>query len=57
MKVLLITVLALLLGGCSVTRVSYDASGKNSDCPPVISVQSFGSNVSVSDVSECRIKK
>lgn len=57
MKTLLIAALALLVGGCSATMVSYDGNGKNIDCQPVVSIHSFGSNVTVTDGSECKAKK
>jgi PBP1b-binding outer membrane lipoprotein LpoB len=54
---IIIPLLALLMGGCSATVVSYEGNSKNSNCPPVVSVHSFGSNVTVSDGSECKAKK
>jgi PBP1b-binding outer membrane lipoprotein LpoB len=57
MKIIIIPLLALLLSGCSATVVSYEGNSKNTECPPVVSIHSFGSNVTVSDGSECRAKK
>lgn len=57
MKILLITALALLLGGCSATMVSYEGGSKSTGCPPMVSIHSFGSNVTVTDGSECKAKK
>jgi PBP1b-binding outer membrane lipoprotein LpoB len=57
MKTLLMAAVALLLGGCSATVVSYEGNSKDTDCPPVVSIHSFGSNVTVTDGSECKAKK
>lgn len=55
MKTLLVMFSALLLGGCSATLVSVQADGKTTNCPPVVSVHSFGNSVTVSDGSECKV--
>lgn len=55
MKTMMVTALVMLLCGCSATVVSVKGDGKNSSCPPLVSVQSFGNNVTISDSSECRV--
>lgn len=45
----------LLLNGCSATVVSYKSDGQSIDCPPLVSVHSFGNTVTVSDGSTCKV--
>lgn len=46
--------LALLLSGCQATMISYNGGRTAANCPPVVSVTSFGNSVTVTDGSECR---
>lgn len=57
MKALTAIFMAMMLAGCASTWVRIDDSGGKSGCPPVVSVHSFGSNVVVTDGSECKAKK
>lgn len=54
MKTLVLILTALLLGGCSATMVSYHGSAAGANCPPLVSVHSFGNAVTVSDSSTCK---
>ncbi|MDY3572305.1 hypothetical protein [Enterobacter hormaechei] len=42
-----------LLTGCSATLVSYNGKSPGTSCPPVVSVQSLGNSVIITDGSEC----
>lgn len=55
MKIFALIFTALMLDGCSATMVSVQADGKTTNCPPVVSVHSFGSSVTISDGSECKV--
>ena len=57
MKALAAIFMSMMLGGCASTWVHIDESGGKSGCQPVVSVHSFGSNVVVTDGSECKAKK
>lgn len=54
MKLLIIIMSALALSACSATLVSYRSDSDNV-CPPVVSVQSLGSNVTVTDSTTCKV--
>ncbi|WP_201282960.1 hypothetical protein [Serratia rhizosphaerae] len=43
-----------LLTGCSATLVSYRSDSDNA-CPPMVSVQSLGSSVTVTDGTTCKV--
>ncbi|SUI82025.1 Uncharacterised protein [Serratia quinivorans] len=49
-----IPLIIVLLTGCSATLVSYRSNNGN-DCPPVVSVQSLGSSVMVTDSTACKV--
>lgn len=55
MKTLTLTLAALLLSGCSATVVSYKGNDPGTNCPPLVSVHSFGNTVTVSDGSTCKV--
>ncbi|WP_234262250.1 hypothetical protein [Klebsiella aerogenes] len=55
MKTLTLTLAALLLSGCSATVVSYEGNTAGANCPPLVSVHSFGNTVTVSDSSTCKV--
>lgn len=57
MKIPVFITLTLLLSGCSATMVSYESSNGKSACPPVVSVQSIGGSVTVTDGAECKAVK
>ncbi|MBJ3591166.1 hypothetical protein JGC56_08400 [Salmonella enterica subsp. enterica serovar Saintpaul] len=50
----MLTPLALLLSGCQATMISYNGGRQSKECPPVVSVTSFGTSVMVTDGSECK---
>ncbi|CAI1696949.1 hypothetical protein [Serratia quinivorans] len=49
-----IPLIIVLLTGCSATLVSYRSDSDNV-CPPVASVQSLGSSVTVTDSTACKV--
>lgn len=55
MKTFTLTLAALLLSGCSATVVSYQGDAAGANCPPLVSVHSFGNTVTVSDGSTCKV--
>lgn len=57
MKFLIMAVMALMLCSCQATVVSYNVGGHETVCPPVVSVESMGNSVTVSDVGECKVSK
>lgn len=52
----LLVLSSVLLSGCSATMVSYHEAGNVTDCPPVVSVHSIGSDVTITDGLECKAK-
>ncbi|WP_160029976.1 hypothetical protein [Serratia rhizosphaerae] len=54
MKRLIIILSALALSACSATLVSYRSDSDNA-CPPMVSVQSLGSSVTVTDGTICKV--
>lgn len=57
MKIVIMVAMALLLSSCQATMVSYNVGGHETVCPPVVSVESMGNSVTVSDVGECKVSK
>ncbi|WP_370610925.1 hypothetical protein [Klebsiella aerogenes] len=55
MKTLTLILAAVLLSGCSATMVSYQGNTVGANCPPLVSVHSFGNTVTVSDGSTCKV--
>ena len=55
----IVILLALMLGGCQATMISYNGGRQAANCPPVVRVTSFGNTVTITDGSECKkeIKK
>ncbi|WP_165366761.1 MULTISPECIES: hypothetical protein [Serratia] len=49
-----IPLIIALLTGCSATLVSYRSDNGNV-CPPVVSVRSLGSGVTVTDSTACKV--
>ncbi|WP_160027145.1 hypothetical protein [Serratia rhizosphaerae] len=49
-----IPLIVALLTGCSATLVSYRSDSGNA-CPPMVSVQSLGSSVTVTDSTACKV--
>ncbi|QKN82180.1 hypothetical protein [Scandinavium goeteborgense] len=53
MKALMLVAI-LVLSGCSGTWVHIEESGSQQACAPVVSVESLGNSVTVSDHSQCK---
>jgi PBP1b-binding outer membrane lipoprotein LpoB len=54
MKTILMAAVAVLLSGCSATVVSYSKNNSGAECPPIVSVKTFGSSVVIADGAECK---
>lgn len=54
MNPVIVILSALALSACSATLVSYRSDSGNV-CPPVVSVQSLGSSVTVTDSTACKV--
>lgn len=50
----IVILLALMLGGCQATLISYNGKNQSAECPPVVRVISFGNTVTIADGSECK---
>lgn len=57
MKILIMAATVLMLCSCQATMVSYRVGGQEAACPPVVSVQSLGSSVTVTDAGDCKVSE
>ncbi|MCS2154701.1 hypothetical protein MUU49_19285 [Scandinavium goeteborgense] len=57
MKTVIMLATVLLLCSCQATMVSYNVGGHETVCAPVVSVESMGNSVTVSDAGDCKVSK
>lgn len=57
MKLLIVVSMALTLSACQATMVSYRVDGRETVCAPVVSVESLGNSVTVTDGGDCKVSK